>query len=480
MKFNRCIRILAVAVLSLPCMAFSQGGGANPFGSGPKATTPAEENNSRPSSIIIKYKAGQVAAQNLSAAKVGQDTATLALDRVNSAAARHSATASYRSAIGAGAHSLKLNKKLTKIQMEELIKEIALDPAVEYVEEDRVLQRQLIPNDPNYQSSQWHYFEQTGGINLPAAWDLSIGTAVRVAVIDTGITSHPDLNSNIVGGYDFIADAVYARDGNGRDGNPADEGDGVAAWDPSSWHGTHVAGTVAAVTNNGTGVAGVAFGAKVIPIRVLGIGGGQESDIAAGIRWAAGDTVSGVPTNLYPSKILNLSLGGTGACSTTFQQAIDKARGLGALIIVAAGNNNIDASLFTPANCKGVLAVTATTQTGSKATFSNFGAIVGIAAPGTNIYSTMNSGVLFPSTPNYVSYNGTSMAAPHVAGVAALVWSKYPNMTADQVTAVLKSSARPFPGVCNQCGAGIVDAFAALNAAAFNIVPILDILLLSD
>ncbi|MEE7547807.1 S8 family serine peptidase, partial [Xanthomonas sp. Kuri4-1] len=169
------------------------------------------------------------------------------------------------------------------------------------------------------------------GINVRPAWDKATGNGVVVAVIDTGITSHPDLDANILPGYDFISDTFVSRDGDGRDADPSDEGD----WNPvqgecyttpspspitdSSWHGTHVAGTIAAVTNNAVGVAGTAYNAKIVPVRVLGRCGGYTSDIADAIVWASGGSVSGVPANANPAEVINMSLGGSGTCSTTYQ-----------------------------------------------------------------------------------------------------------------------------------------------------------------
>lgn len=492
MKFNSCIRVLAVTVLSLPSLVLSQNS-ANPFGAGPKVAGVFEEDISNPGGIIIKYKNGQVAAENLSKANPGADVASIGLARVSAAAAKHGVKAYFARTLATGGHLLKLSNALSNSKMQAIIKEIALDPAVEYVELDAIMQHQFVPNDTSYSTSQWHYFEATGGINLPLAWDITAGTGVRVAVLDTGVTNHPDLNANIVGGYDFISDTNISNDGNSRDANPSDPGDGLAintcisppgGQKNSSWHGTHVAGTIAAVTNNGAGVAGVAFGAKLVPIRVLGRCGGLLNDIAEAIIWAAGGAVKGVPTNPNPAKIINMSLGGAGACGPTYQAAIDKARTLGALIVVAAGNNNENVDLSRPANCNGVLAVAATKRSGSKASFSNFGARVGIAAPGELVYSTFNTGLLSPSSPSYGSYSGTSMATPHVAGVAALVWAQNPTFTADQVISRLKTTARAFPGTCTLCGTGIVNAAAALGVAVSNtppaiddIVPILDLLL---
>jgi serine protease len=238
----------------------------------------------------------------------------------------------------------------------------------------------------------------------------------------------------------------------------------------SSWHGTHVAGTIAALTNNGTGVAGIAYGAKVVPVRVLGKCGGYTSDIADGIIWASGGTVSGVPNIAARAQVINMSLGGGGACDTTTQNAINSARTRGTVVVVAAGNESQNASNSNPANCAGVIAVAATNRSGGRATYSNYGTIVDVAAPGgdtgAGILSTLNAGTTSPGADSYASYMGTSMATPHVAAVAALMLSKNPALTPDDVEARLKSSARPFPASCSGCGAGIVDASAAIDAAA--------------
>jgi serine protease len=302
-----------------------------------------------------------------------------------------------------------------------------------------------------------------------------------VAVIDTGYRPHADLAANIVGGYDFISTAAVGNDGNGRDSDALDPGDATiagecAAGEPaysSSWHGTHVAGTIAALTNNGAGVAGVAYGAKVLPVRVLGKCGGYTSDIADGVVWAAGGAVSGVPANAHPARVLNLSLGGGGSCGTTMQNAINTARSRGAVVVVAAGNSNTNASNATPANCAGVVTVAATNRSGGRSYYSNYGTVVDIAAPGgdmrsaaTNgILSTLNSGPTSPGVDTLAYYQGTSMATPHVAGVAALMLAVKSSLTPDQVESLLKSSARAFPVACSGCGTGIVNAAAAVAAA---------------
>ena len=369
---------------------------------------------------------------------------------------------------------VKADRPLDRAEAELLMRRLAADPSVEYVEVDQLMQATLVPNDTRF-SEQWGFGTSNASINVRPAWDKATGTGVVVAVIDTGITNHPDLNANILPGYDFISDAAMARDGGGRDNNPNDEGDWYAANEcgsgipasNSSWHGTHVAGTVAAVTNNSTGVAGTAFNAKVVPVRVLGKCGGYTSDIADAIVWASGGTVSGVPANANPAEVINMSLGGGGSCSTTYQTAINGAVSRGTTVVVAAGNSNTNVSSSVPANCANVIAVAATTSAGARASFSNYGTGIDISAPGQGILSTLNSGTTVPGSASYASYNGTSMAAPHVAGVVALVQSVAPTaLSPASIESLLKSTARPLPGACSGgCGAGIVDADAAVTAA---------------
>ena len=380
--------------------------------------------------------------------------------------------------IATGARIFKLDRKVTLAEAAQLAADLkSRDASVEYAEPDRMMHPLFTPNDSMY-SQQWDYFEATGGMNLPAAWDKSTGSGIRVAVIDTGYRPHADLSGQIVAGYDFISDTAVSNDGNGRDSDASDPGDWVAAGEcgtgqpaeNSSWHGTHVAGTIAALTNNGTGVAGIAYGAKVVPVRVLGKCGGYTSDIADGIIWASGGTVSGVPNIAARAQVINMSLGGSGACDTTTQNAINSARSRGTVVVVAAGNESQNASNSNPANCAGVIAVAATNRSGGRASYSNYGTIVDVAAPGgdsgAGILSTLNAGTTSPGADSYASYMGTSMATPHVAGVVALMLAKNPALTPDDVESRLKSSARPFPASCSGCGAGIVDASAAVDAAA--------------
>jgi serine protease len=374
-------------------------------------------------------------------------------------------------------------RRLSAKETTTLLQQLAADDEVEFVEEDQLLQLALTPNDTQY-TNQWHYYENTGGIRAPAAWDKATGQGVVVAVLDTGYRPHADLNANILPGYDMISDAFIGNDGNGRDSDARDPGDWTNAGEcgggqptsfrASSWHGTHVAGTIAAVSNNNTGVAGVAFNAKVVPVRVLGKCGGYTSDIADGIIWAAGGTVSGVPANANPASVINMSLGGSGACSSTTQNAINQARSRGAVVVVAAGNSNANANNFNPGNCAGVVNVAATNRQGGRAYYSNFGTSIDVAAPGgamnsandpAGVLSTYNSGSTTPGADSYGYSQGTSMAAPHVAGVAALIKQVKPAATPDEIETILKNTARSFPASCSGCGTGIIDANAAVQAA---------------
>jgi serine protease len=345
-------------------------------------------------------------------------------------------------------------------------------------------------NDTLY-SRMWdlnNSVDSTYGVDAEDAWPTSTGTGVVVGVIDTGITAHPDLTNsstdivggNVVAGYDFISDSTSAGDGNGWDSNPTDEGD-YSDTESSSWHGTHVAGTIAAIKDNNTGIVGVAPGAKVQPIRVLGRAGGSDYDLAAAITWGAGLSVDGVADNPTPAAVLNLSLGGESpSCPTAVQTAIDAAVSAGTMVVVAAGNSNVALSGFFPANCNHVVRVVATGNDGTMSWYSNYGtsdmpatvsAPGGSASTGTDtnyrhwIWSTWNLGSTTAGSPGYTGMVGTSMAAPHVAGVAALVKAADPTLTVSELTDILTSTTKaPVSCTTNACGAGIVDATAAVDA----------------
>lgn len=302
-------------------------------------------------------------------------------------------------------------------------------------------------------------------------------------MIDSGSRPHEDLLENTLPGYDFIANPFVAGDGNGRDADATDVGDFTNPGDcgpnwPGSrsvWHGAHVMGTVGAVTNNGIGGAGVAPNARIVPIRTLGRCGGALSDVIDSIYWAAGIDVPGAPPNENPAKVINLSLAAPGVCNAPMQAAVTAARNAGAVVVAAAGNEAIDASNLSPANCLGAFTVAAVHAGGGRAIYSNFGNVVEIAAPGGNgpvfnppdagVISTVDAGLQIPVEDAYGSLTGTSMAAPHVAGVAAMVFGAQPNWTPAQVENLLIATARDFPQNCNGCGQGIVDAAKALETA---------------
>lgn len=441
----------------------------------PDATSMSASNPSYSNQIIIRF-----ANTTPDGSALGQSIASNDINGRNVALSRAmGADVRYQRRIATGAEVYRLNRWHSRADIEKLLLSLANNPNVVYAEMDELLQPLATPNDSRY-NEQWHYFESTGGLNLPTAWDTTTGAGTVVAVLDTGYRAHPDLAGNLLPGYDMINDTFVSRDGNGRDSDATDPGDWSNAGEcgvgqparSSSWHGTHVAGTVAAVTNNNSGVAGVAYGAKVVPVRVLGRCGGYTSDIADGIIWASGGSVAGVPANPNPADVLNLSLGGGGSCPSTTQAAVNTARANGATVVVAAGNSNANAANYTPASCSGVISVAATNRNGGKSYYSNFGAVVDVAAPGgdvttgaqNGVLSTLNSGSTTPASNNYEFYQGTSMAAPHVAGLVALMRSVDGTLTPDEIEATIKSTARAFPGTCSQCGSGIADAAAAIAA----------------
>ncbi|RZS56866.1 S8 family peptidase [Sphaerotilus mobilis] len=409
-----------------------------------------------------------------------------------------------------------------------IARQLAADPEVEYVEEDRRAWRHAAPNDPlhaggagtNPVAGQWYLRTPDANLraaaNLDNAWSISTGSAdVVVAVLDTGVRpDHPDLVGKLLPGYDFVSDAYVGNDGNGRDGDPSDPGDWVvasdrrtgvcadAALDPSSsWHGTQMAGLIAASTHNGIGMAGTGRHVRILPVRVLGKCGGFTADIADGIRWAAGLSVRGVPDNPNPARIISLSLGGNNACSATYQSAINDARQRGAVVVSSAGNEGV--AVGDPANCAGVIAVGGVDHDGHKSYFSNLGSRVTISAPGGDgacvalsclypMLSTVNLGTTGPGASGYTNGTtnraaGTSYATPLVAGVAALLLSVRPEASVAELTGYLTASARAFPAAsgdvstCSSvttsaqlarcacttatCGAGLLDAQAALTRA---------------
>ncbi len=386
------------------------------------------------------------------------------------------------------------------------VEAMAANPDVEYAEPNYILRIVAAPDDTRF-PEQWHYRTHgggtgasPGGIGLTEAWEVTTGSpSVVVAVIDTGILpNHPDIvgSPNLLPGFDFITRLAMANDGDGRDSDPTDPGDAINTNEcgfgsppsprPNSWHGTHVAGTVGVGrTNDAAGVAGVNHQVGVVSVRVLGKCGGITTDIADGIRWAAGLPVPGVPINPNPAKIINMSLGGRGSCATSRvqQNAINDAVAAGVTVVVAAGNNAMDASGFRPASCDGVITVAASEYRGHLASrYSNFGATVEILAPGGDVRRDDDGdgnpdGVLSmvdPSAGTYAFYNGTSMAAPHAAGVAALMLADDPTLTPAQILARMQATARPRSSTeCPQaCGAGLLNAAAAVgDLPTLNLLP---------
>lgn len=382
--------------------------------------------------------------------------------------------------LATGADLVGIDRRIGRDEAERLMRAIAADPDVEYVEANIRLRADFVPND-TYYSLQTNYHATGENTYAEQAWDRGYrGQGKIIAVIDTGITSHPDLNANVLPGYDFISDAFIANDGGGRDNNPADPGDWVTAHQcylgspasNSSWHGTHVAGTAAAVTNNLTGVAGMAFNARILPVRVLGRCGGTLADISDAVIWASGGTVTGVPgVGANRANVINLSLGGPGACGATMQNAINGAVGRGTVVVAAAGNDNALAQDYTPAGCANVIVVATHSHTGSfygnKEPFSNYGyPTVDLSAPGYEIGSTYNTGTTTPGAATYAYQTGTSMSAPHVSGVVAMMMSK-PSIDCLPATceSILKNNVDFFMGpVQYWIGNGRLNARKALDA----------------
>ncbi len=439
---------------------------------------------------------------------------------------------------------------------EALAQRLGREAEIEYAVPDRRRRALAAPNDPLYAtgptvgasaggpaSGQWYLRAPAGevksSLDVEAAWNLTTGSpAIVVAVLDSGVRfDHPDLKAvaaggNLLPGYDMISDAPVANDGGGRDSDPSDPGDWLTLAEvnqvngpfyqcdtvatDSSWHGTAVSGLIGALTNNGVGMASVGRNVRVLPVRVLGKCGGFDSDIVAGMRWAAGLAVPGLPANPNPARVLNLSLGGEGPCDlqgkTLYHDAVAEVNAAGAVIVASAGNS-LGHAVSSPANCPGVIAVTGLRHLGTKVGFSDIGPEISISAPGGNcinetgaclypILTTSNAGLTaaVANAANGSIYTdafnisvGTSFSAPLVAGTAALVLSAQPALAPAEVRNLLRASARPFPttgadlatlqciapqaigtaqidqGECycttRTCGAGMLDAGAAVLGA---------------
>jgi serine protease len=402
---------------------------------------------------------------------------------------------------GYGRIVFQLPQPMSRDEAEELATKIRALPEIQYVSPSYPVRVGVVPDDPLFQSAQWNLKSGLSGINAEAAWDL-IGSGdftTAVAVIDSGlIFNHEDIAGRVVtgspAGYDFVSDPVAANDGDGRDANPADPGDWVSSTEAgtgifdqcqasnSSWHGTLVSGIVSATANNAKGIAGVGWNSRILPVRVLGKGAlcgtGTVDDTMDGLTWSAGLPLIGVPSNPNPARVLNISLSTSGPCDPGFQIAIDNVYKKRTAIIVGAGNDNGPVEGF--AVCNRVIPVAAVTRQGnrwseSSNTGSNFGPQVIVSAPGgessgAQVVSTSDDGTTVAINDNsYRAEVGTSLAAPHVSGIASLMLSVQPKMRAETVKTILKNTARPFPtgSTCttSTCGAGIVNALDAVLAA---------------
>ena len=432
----------------------------------------------RPVDQFIVHYRGEAAATTASATR----TRDLLLQAVGRA---QGVRLQPQRALGTGAQVVRADRALDAEAAKRVLLQLQADPRVDYAQVDRWMAPAFTPND-TYFGQQWSLQGAAGGIRAPLAWDVSAGHGVVVGVVDTGVAAHPDLAANVVGGYDFITNPATAGDGDGRDASYADPGDftldgqcgfGIPAT-ASSWHGTKMAGAIAAVANNSTGIAGVAFNGRVLALRALGRCGGRISDIADAIVWASGGSVAGVPANATPAEVINLSFSGLGSCDPALQAAIDSATGAGAVVVAAAGNRSADVAGETPGSCANVVAVGASDAYGGLAGYSNRGAGVDLVAPGgvssQTVHVLSNSGMQAPASAIIANAQGTSLAAAHVSGVAALMQALQANSPAT-VEAILRGTARKMPYGCGTpCGTGIVDASMAVRAVHGPVVFMID------
>ena len=511
--------VVALGVLGLPATSYAASSSPAPIAPGvTHSTSLARTYPDRPvTGLIVRTRDGKTPTAGL----------RRALTRLAGGPVTAGAATSAR-ILGGGMTRLSLTRPLSPAAATQAAHTLAAEPGVLSVTPDSWVYPTATVAAPHdqYFSSQWDLWDGSrtaGGYSVRSleAWSQTRGSSsIVVAVLDTGLTVHPDLTSSVtsptssdanVKGYDFVsADPTgsptptyaIANDGNGWDSNPSDPGDGITAADNagltanglfqncggdnadgssySSWHGTHVAGTIAAHQGNGLGVSGLAPGVKIQPVRVLGKCGGNDSDVVAAIEWASGHHVQGVPDNTTPAKVINMSLGGPGACAPATQAAIADARNAGVTVVVAAGNSSGPSTNSQPADCAGVIAVTASTRSGGLASYSNYGVNVGdvaLGAPGgdaapggDNILSTVNLGTFAPGAAGYADYAGTSMATPHVAAAVALLQSLHGGtLTPDQVAARLTSTVTPWAADSGctvvHCGAGILNIGALLVEA---------------
>jgi serine protease len=377
---------------------------------------------------------------------------------------------------------------------EEVAARLAADPDVDYAVVDHrvhAMQAGRAAVNDTYAQEQHYLANSSTGISAYDAWTVTQGSPnIVVAVIDTGYRPHAAMVGRFLPGYDMISDPETANDGDGRDPDALDPGDWVTAAEAhgdcsaqnSTWHGTSVAGIIAANTNDAAWTAGIDWNAKILPVRVLGKCGGFDSDVVDAIAWAAGLAVPGVLPNPTPAQVINLSLGSPNRCEQPFTEvaAAAYAAGVTRAIVAAAGNDSHDVSNDSPAGCPGYYAIASTTDVGgSLASFSNFGAGITLSAPGgaaklRAAADTMvvlgNSGTTVPVADVVVNEGGTSFSAPMVSATVSLMLSVAPYLTVDQVHDLIVSTVKPFPPysdcTTDRCGAGILDAGAAVRAAA--------------
>lgn len=449
--------------------------------------------------------------------------ASAKLARAGSAA---SARLSRKRAMSAGAEVLQFDRPLDRAALDQVIAQLNADPAVEYAVADEWRYAHAIPSDPLFTTEQWYFRSaEIAATRAEQAWDVTQGAAETiVAVLDTGVRfEHPDLTFKLLPGFDFISTPAIANDGGGRDNDASDAGDWLTSQDlqqppfnsgncevsDSSWHGTRVASLIGAATNNAQGMAGASWNTRILPVRVLGKCGGHDSDIIDAMRWAAGIAV-GAPANATPAKIINLSLGGDGACSAAYRSAVSEITSRGVVIVVSAGNEG--GPVGSPANCAGVIAVAGLRHAGTKVGYSNLGSEATIGAPAGNCVDTSGVTCAYPllaatnlgfTTPTSSAYTnqrivdssgdavfnvGTSFAAPLVAGAAALMHSVNAQLSPAQYITLLRETAAPFAtssttttSICQNnssaiqntecictistCGAGILNTSAAVLAA---------------
>lgn len=368
-------------------------------------------------------------------------------------------------------------EKMTPKEQQAVVKELKKDKNVQYAEPD-VFYKQDDPSDLEkfinrndmVRQLQWH-LDYT---HIKEVWKEGYtGKGVTIGINDCGYIPHKDLDPNYLGGYDFIQNPQMSHDQDGRDADPTDNGDWhyneYGQMVPSSWHGTHVAGIAAATGKGDNSVTGVAYKAKFTAGRSLGAGGGYLSDIADSFAWLGGMDVQGVPKNTHPAKVINASLGsqpypGLAPVPETYRYVFDELRRKGVTLVIAAGNDNVDANRTTPANVGNSIVVGSHDDRGAKSGFSNWGSAVDVYAPGSNIFSTCNNGQQSPGQQSDEFKSGTSMAAPVVTGIVALMLEKNPDLKPDEIERILKETAQKEYDPMSNTTMKIVNAKAAMDA----------------